>query len=677
MIKAGDRIAQYQIIAEIGSGGMGTVYRVLDTSSGTEVALKLLAGHLSKDTTFLRRFEREARVIAQLSHPFIVPLYEVGNYGERPYLVMRYLSNGTLRQRIQADSLTNSQLWPLMQQIAQALDYAHTQGIVHRDVKPTNILFDDGNNAYVTDFGIAKVEDATTVLTHTGIIGTPAYMSPEQFRGSKIGGRSDQYSLAVVIFETLSGQLPFSGDTLQVMYKHVHTQPPAIHQINTKVSPALTPVLARALAKQAEDRYATAVAFVSAAEAATSTQPIIVTPPVTTTEPDTPIEVGIPGKPPKLAARAPVARPLVPVNRPTHPDTGSSIVPGAGGVKDTRSKKWLLFIPAAIFILSAGFVVSFLQASPETKTPTSSRTATAAASATPTIVTPDTPLPLSSQLKVMTSAGDAVYRTNDADGDIESSMSLPLTTGMPLLITTGLDKIALELPHGDQLTIDAGSEVELRVDSAEDDLAEIALELRNGRLLLLATQPIQIMNPFGSTVNVADALVGVGFDENSFRFEADCFSGACGLSGDLGGEISLQAGEFSYVGGAGQPSAVKPVRHEIFASLSDLVATPTATASPTATPTTKPTKTATPTPAATNTLRPLPLSTLTPTPSPDSDGDGIPDYADQCPDAVGPADNGGCPVNNNNGGGGGGGNSNPTQPTAPPQPPATPPPPGA
>ncbi len=267
-------IGRYELRGELGRGGMATVYRAYDAMLNREVALKVMAGHLATDASFQRRFEREARVVATLEHPNIVPVYDYGITAQgQPYLVMRLLRGGTLYDRLAAGTLTQQSLLAIMKQVASALDYAHDRDIVHRDVKPVNILFDEKGNAYVSDFGIAKVRDATTNLTGNAIVGTAAYMSPEQFMGGTVDGRSDQYSLAVVLFEALSGRAPFVSDTLHgLMFLHINEPPPDAHALNRTLPPAMSAVLRRALAKDPQERFATAGDFVQMLEAAGSSR---------------------------------------------------------------------------------------------------------------------------------------------------------------------------------------------------------------------------------------------------------------------------------------------------------------------------------------------------------------------------------------------------------------------
>ena len=221
---------RYQLLDVLGQGGMAVVYRAYDTRLQREIALKLLAAHLITESAFYQRFEREARIVATLEHPSIVPIYDFGiDDNRQPYLVMRLLRGGTLRDRRARGELNGADLWPPMRQVAAALDYAHSLNIVHRDIKPVNILFDEKGNAYVSDFGIAKVRDTTTSdLTGNNVLGTPAYMSPEQFDVIQVDGRCDQYSLAVVLFEALTGRLPFAGKTPNVlMNQHLNEAPVA------------------------------------------------------------------------------------------------------------------------------------------------------------------------------------------------------------------------------------------------------------------------------------------------------------------------------------------------------------------------------------------------------------------------------------------------------------------
>lgn len=269
-------IGRYRVIEQLGIGGMGAVYRAHDELMGREVSVKWIAPYLNLDPSFAKRFQREIQLLARLESPHIVPIYDVGEHEGRPFLVMRYMAGGTLAQRIGVTGLELAALLPIVRQIGGALEAAHAQQIIHRDIKPANILFDDKGEAFLSDFGIARLlNDSDTQLTQGGVIGTLAYISPEQLNNEPIDGRSDQYALAIVVFEALTGRIPFEGNTAQLIFKHLTVPPPDAHQIKESVPAGVNPVLQKALAKQAANRYPTIMAFVSALEQASQPQAVV------------------------------------------------------------------------------------------------------------------------------------------------------------------------------------------------------------------------------------------------------------------------------------------------------------------------------------------------------------------------------------------------------------------
>lgn len=254
-----EKIGRYQIKQELGRGGMATVYLAHDPRFKRDVAIKVLPRQFTHDPTFRARFEREAQTIAHLEHPAIVPVYDFGEEDGQPYLVMRYLTGGSLADRLKDGPLPLLQSADVLQRIASALDRAHKQGVIHRDLKPGNILFDDENKAYLADFGIAKLALDTATLTGSGIIGTPAYMSPEQIKGEDIDGRSDIYTLGIILYEMLTGQQPYEAKTpMGVLYKHVHAPVPHITDKIDTFPLELDSTLSQALAKEPTDRFTTA-----------------------------------------------------------------------------------------------------------------------------------------------------------------------------------------------------------------------------------------------------------------------------------------------------------------------------------------------------------------------------------------------------------------------------------
>jgi serine/threonine-protein kinase len=251
---------RYEVLREVARGGMARVYLARDPRIGREVAVKVLSRELSQDPAFLARFEREARTIASLEHPAIVPIYDIGEQEGQSFLVMRYMGGGSLNDRIHMGRVALDQSLAILGRVAGALDHAHDHGVIHRDLKPGNILFDLKGEAYLADFGIAHLSGGATTLTATGtIIGTPAYMSPEQVHGDvELDGRSDVYSLGVILFEMLSGSQPYHADTpAKVMMQHLMDPIPRIREFDPDLPADWEAVFHRALAKSREDRYPT------------------------------------------------------------------------------------------------------------------------------------------------------------------------------------------------------------------------------------------------------------------------------------------------------------------------------------------------------------------------------------------------------------------------------------
>jgi serine/threonine-protein kinase len=255
---------------------MATVYHAYDPRFKREVALKVLPRQFLHDPTFRARFEREAQTVAGLEHPAIVPVYDFGEEDGQLYLVMRYLPGGSLTDRLKQGPLPYEETVRIITILAAALDEAHRQGIIHRDLKPDNILFDQRDDPYLTDFGIAKLSTGSGQITTGGlIVGTPAYMSPEQASDEEIDHRSDIYALGIITFQTLTGQLPFQATTpVVLLMKHMTEPVPRIRAFNPKLPVGYDTVLTKALAKNRDDRYATALDLAVALAEASFTKSI-------------------------------------------------------------------------------------------------------------------------------------------------------------------------------------------------------------------------------------------------------------------------------------------------------------------------------------------------------------------------------------------------------------------
>lgn len=255
---------RYRILEMVGRGGMGEVYRAHDPRLDRIVAVKTLSQALTSDDSFIARFEHEARTVAGLSHAGIVPIYDVGQERGVPFLVMKFIEAGSLADLIKrGHDLSLKQKVQILEQVASALDYAHGRNLVHRDIKPANILLGNDGEAYITDFGLVKAEDIS--LTMPGqVMGTPAYMAPEQILGETISPATDLYALGVVAYELLGGRAPFQGSMTSVFDGHVRREPPPLRELNPALPAAVEGVMRQALAKEPQLRPPGAAAFVAA-----------------------------------------------------------------------------------------------------------------------------------------------------------------------------------------------------------------------------------------------------------------------------------------------------------------------------------------------------------------------------------------------------------------------------
>ena len=265
-----ETIGPYTVLSRIGAGGMASIYRAAHRDDPREVALKVLAVHLATNSATRRRFKREADTLLRLQHPHILPVYDIGEANGTPYFAMRLLSGRTLDDRLREGPLPLPEAAHILGQIADALDFAHAQGVIHRDVKPGNILFDDAGEPYLADFGVARIMGADARSSMTGdFIGTATYASPEQCRSADISPASDTYSLGVVAFQMLAGTPPFSGVNIITLIKqHLDSPVPNPRKFNPALPPAVAGVLAKALAKPPGDRYTSAAAFSQALDRA-------------------------------------------------------------------------------------------------------------------------------------------------------------------------------------------------------------------------------------------------------------------------------------------------------------------------------------------------------------------------------------------------------------------------
>ncbi|MBW3578514.1 MAG: Stk1 family PASTA domain-containing Ser/Thr kinase [Actinobacteria bacterium] len=253
---------RYRLDRPIGRGGMAQVWAARDEVLDRPVAVKLLSARFHDDPDFQQRFRREAQQAAALNHPNIVAVYDTGEHDGLPFIVMELVQGRSLQQIMAHGGLTEERALEVCAEVCSALAYAHSRGIIHRDIKPGNILIDDNGDVKVTDLGIARAIDAETVTQTAAVLGTAAYLSPEQAQGARLDASSDIYSLGIVLYEMLSGRPPFQGDSaVGVAYQHVQEQPRPPRERNPDVSPAAEAIAMKAVAKNPANRYASAQAM--------------------------------------------------------------------------------------------------------------------------------------------------------------------------------------------------------------------------------------------------------------------------------------------------------------------------------------------------------------------------------------------------------------------------------
>ncbi|MGH2523563.1 MAG: serine/threonine-protein kinase, partial [Anaerolineales bacterium] len=269
---SGRKLGKYQLLERLGRGGMAEVYKAYHPNLDRFVAVKILHPHLSDASDFIGRFRREAQAVAQLHHPHIVQVFDFDVEGDLHYMVMEYVQGRSLTAVLddcyqRSEHLPLDEVVRLFRALLDAVGYAHAHGMVHRDLKPANVMLDKQGRPVLTDFGIAKIVGANK-LTATGVtVGTPAYMSPEQGGGESGDERSDLYALGIILYECLTGQVPYDGDTsVAVLLKHISAPIPSLHTVRPDLPRALDPIIATAMAKDPDERYPSARAMWEAIE---------------------------------------------------------------------------------------------------------------------------------------------------------------------------------------------------------------------------------------------------------------------------------------------------------------------------------------------------------------------------------------------------------------------------
>jgi serine/threonine protein kinase len=423
---AAQTFGKYIVTRRLGRGGMAEVYCARHPTLDREVAIKVIHPHLASEAGFTDRFCREAKLVASLRHPHVVQLYDFDVVNDQPFMVMEYLEGGTLKARLMQNhargtTMPLDQVARYLNAIASALDYAHAHGAVHRDIKPANILFTAPGEPVLSDFGIAKIMgESLQFSTSSAIIGTPAYMSPEQAASKPVDVRSDLYSLGIVLYEMVTGHVPFEGDSpTAVMLQHLTTPPPPPRQFNPNIPEPVQAVILKALAKNPDSRFQSGGELARAFDAAWRGEAILPAAVVSTQVPTVMDKAAAPNI---VATQAPAVEPQLPVQPPAPPALPPQSIPGRPAQRmppatppppisrrPTRRSQPRIVVFATILggVIIAGLCIgafltsTFLSLTSASSTPTSIAQATltrALDTVTATRALPTNPLPLATPI---------------------------------------------------------------------------------------------------------------------------------------------------------------------------------------------------------------------------------------------------------------------------------------
>lgn len=602
-------IGRYPILKRLGRGGMATVYLGYDPGLQREVAIKVIRQHMADDPHYITRFQREIAAIKGLEHSAIVPIYDATPLGEesgtqaRPYLVMQYLRGGSLAEKLRSGPLPEIEIVHIVERMASALDAAHKKEIVHRDLKPANILFNEHDEAYLTDFGIVKIMEGDGRSQTQGPIGTPAYMSPEQMIGVAVDGRTDIYALGVILFEMLTGQ---AAEILFMARLNGHIPSVGLYNSAIQEPTAYDEIIGKALAESPNGRYqrtSDMARLVAAASHSWSAYyqaalELELSPSQTggstgKTWPNRPTDTA--ESVPPLATAESV---LPPTTQPGSSRRNRQIVGVLMG---------LLLLVAATFLLR-GAIFPSLTPTPEVAAVPPSKpapTATIPSSRTPspTIELPASPAP--QLIMVLDNAASAIWQIDEEISRIPANGRLAVPSDQAVLIQSSSEPIEMVLPDRTNLLLDLNTIVEISLPTATT--GAIRISLVQGRLLAKAVDiPLTIGTDQASITQPSDSSVGLFVDPATSFLAIDCLSGSCTVQPmDAETVTELETGQSALVDGNGRVHPTPSAQYDLYRTLAEAISsviTPTPTSTATATfdptPTITPTHTATVNPTA-------------------------------------------------------------------------------
>jgi hypothetical protein len=590
-------IGRYKIIRELRRGGMATVYRAYDPRFEREVAIKVLPRELLFDSQFRARFETEAKSLAALEHPAIVPVYDYGEQDGQPYLVMRYMPGGSLEDRLKMGNLPLVEAARILSRLAPALDEAHARGMVHRDLKPANILFDQRSEPYITDFGVVKITGVRMTDTGNRSIGTPAYMSPEQARGEPdIDGRSDIFALGAVLYEMLTGKIPYDAETPAGQLVRRITDPvPNILELRPDLPPGVQEIIARALAKRRYVRFPTASDMARALDAVAQGK----TPKDTLILDGTHTPAsGVNSADRRLGAVRPFLKPASRTGRPLFSPAQRLVLVGLAAV----------FMAVVLYFGYQAYSVMGLGIGGQQEIVTQSALSTQPVVVPVTSENSPTPfIPVLGEVIEVSGVAQAQLPGQDPQ-TLAVNDSLPHLPDLHLWTSSGNLKIRLS----DGAVIWLGEETSLVLPGVDEDLTPAAggeavslLAMQYGSLLAKApalrviTDQLETQPEFQAYIQYS--TMGVSYDPSLGRFLVDCLEGSCVVGAD--NPQVLQGGQRGGYDRA-EPLAVAPAEYPAWLALGGLDV-PTPTITPTQTFTPEPTATDTPKPTATQEAPPV------------------------------------------------------------------------